>query len=126
MFGLVMGNGTRGWHEKDESSGKSGPFLSKIEVSRIVDFGLFTKISQLLQCISCSILIIWTFSWTFWKGLEVLSPMPFVPCHFDLPISSYGLWLKMPFCWLLKMTYNVEIDNFLWEHFLDLKCEEEL
>ena len=44
--------------------------------------------------------------------------MPLVPCHFDLPISSYGLWLKVPFCWLLKMTYNVEIDNFLWEHFL--------
>ena len=52
--------------------------------------------------------------------------MPLVPCHFDLPISSYGLWLKVPFCWLLKMTYNVEIDNFLWEHFLVLKCEEEL
>ena len=40
--------------------------------------------------------------------------MPLVPCHFDLPISSYGLLLKVPFCWLLKMTYNVEIDHFLW------------
>ena len=37
-----------------------------------------------------------------------------------------GLWLKVPFCWLLEMTYNVEIDNFLWEHFLDFKYEEEL
>ena len=52
--------------------------------------------------------------------------MSLVPCHFDLPIPSYGLWLKVPFCWLLKMTYNGEIDNFLWEHFLDFKCEEEL
>ena len=52
--------------------------------------------------------------------------MPLVPCHFDLPISSYGLWLKVPFCWLLKMTYNVEIDKFLWENFLYLGCEDEL
>ena len=52
--------------------------------------------------------------------------MPLVPCHFHLPISSYGLWLKVPFCWLLKMTYNVEIDNLLWEHLLDLECEDEL
>ena len=58
IFNLEINHGTRGWHDKDESSGKSGPFLSKIEVSRIVDFCHFTKISQLLQCISCSILII--------------------------------------------------------------------
>ena len=44
--------------------------------------------------------------------------MPLVPCHFGLPISSYGLWLKVPFCWLLKMTYNVEIDNFFVRAFL--------
>ena len=58
MFGLVMGHGTRGWHDKAEPSGKKWALLSKIEVLRIVDFCHFMKISQLLQCISCSILII--------------------------------------------------------------------
>ena len=58
MFNLEINHGTRGWHEKAESSGKKWALLSKIEVSRIVYFCHFTKISQLLQCISCSILII--------------------------------------------------------------------
>ena len=58
MFGLEINHGTRGWHEKAESSGRKWALLSKIEVSKIVDFFHFTKISQLLQCISCSILII--------------------------------------------------------------------
>ena len=47
--------GTRGKHGQADSNRKSGPLLSKNEISRINDFGHFTKISQLLQCISCSI-----------------------------------------------------------------------
>ena len=43
--------------------------------------------------------------------------MPLVPCHLDLPISSYGLWLKVHFCWLLNLTYNMEIDNFFMRAF---------
>ena len=58
MFNLEVNHGTRGWHDKAESSGKKWALLSKIEVLRIVDFCHFTKISQLLQCISCSMLII--------------------------------------------------------------------
>ena len=58
MFDLEINHGTRVWHDKAESSGRKWALLSKIEVSRIVDFCHFTKISQLLQCISCSILII--------------------------------------------------------------------
>ena len=50
--------------------------------------------------------------------------MPLVPCHLDLSISSYGLWLKRYFCWLLNLTYNVEIDNFLWVHCLDMEYED--
>ena len=56
MFDPEIKHGTRVWHDKAESSGKKWALLSKIEVLRIVDFGHFTKISQLLQCISCSIL----------------------------------------------------------------------
>ena len=40
--------GTRGKHGQVETSGKSGPLLVKNEVSRIIDFGHFTKISQLI------------------------------------------------------------------------------
>ena len=40
--------------------------------------------------------------------------------HFDIPCSSYKLWKKRCFCWLFKMTYNVQIHNFLWVHFFDL------
>ena len=47
--------GTRGKHGQADSSGKSGPLLSKNEISRINDFDHFTKISQLPQGISCSI-----------------------------------------------------------------------
>ena len=58
MFDLEINHGTHVWHDKAESSGKKWALLSKIEVSRIVDFCHFTKISQLLQCTYCSILII--------------------------------------------------------------------
>ena len=60
--------GTCGKHGQAETSGKSGALLVKNEVSKIIDFGHFTKISQLLQCISCSIFKLFTCSWTFWKG----------------------------------------------------------
>ena len=40
MFGLEINQGTRGWHDKAESSGRKWVLLSKIEVSRIVDFCL--------------------------------------------------------------------------------------
>ena len=43
MFNLEFNHGTRGWHDKDESSGERWALLSKIEVSRIVDFCHFTK-----------------------------------------------------------------------------------
>ena len=39
-------------------NGKKWALLSKIGVLRIVDFCKFMKISQLLQCTTCSILII--------------------------------------------------------------------
>ena len=58
MFDPEINHGTRVWHAKAESSGRKWALLSKIEVLRIVDFCKFMKISQLLQCISCSILII--------------------------------------------------------------------
>ena len=58
MFNLEINHGTRVWHDKAESSGRRWAPFVKNEVSRIIDFGHFTKISQLLQCISCSILII--------------------------------------------------------------------
>ena len=69
MFDLEINHGTRVWHDKAESSGRKWALLSKIEVSRIVDFCHFTKISQLLQGITCSIFKLFTCSWTFWKGL---------------------------------------------------------
>ena len=43
MFGLEINHGTRGWHDKAESSGSKWALLSKLEVSRIVDFCHFTK-----------------------------------------------------------------------------------
>ena len=61
--------GTRGKHGQVNSSGKSGAPFVKNEISRINDFGQFTKISQLLQCITCSIFKLCSCSWTFWKGL---------------------------------------------------------
>ena len=36
------------------------------------------------------------------------------------------LWQKRCFCWLFKMTYNVQIHNFLWVHILNLGDEDGL
>ena len=43
MFDLEINHGTRVWHDKAESSGRKWALLSKIEVSRIVDFLPFHK-----------------------------------------------------------------------------------
>ena len=43
MFDLEIKHGTRVWHDKAESSGRKWTLLSKIEVSRIVDFSAVQK-----------------------------------------------------------------------------------
>ena len=37
-----------------------------------------------------------------------------VSSHFDIPFSCMKLWQKRCFCWLFKMTYNVQIHNLLY------------
>ena len=103
---------------------KKWALLSKIEVSRIVDFCHFKKISQLLQCISCSILIIWNVLGHFGKVLKSSNQCLWSHVSliyqsqvmvFDLKCLFVDFWkwpimLKLiTFCESISWTWNVKM-----------------
>ena len=107
-------------------SAKDWAHLAKIAIWGIVDFWQFCKKGQLHQCITSSILTLWRCSWTFYKAWDVLWVTRLVSSQLSLPSSCMKLWQKRYFCWLFKMTYNVQIHNFLWVHILNLGAEDGL
>ena len=51
---------------------------------------------------------------------------PFGLISIESSMFMYEALTKMCFCWLFKMTYNVQIYIFLWVHILNLRAEDVL
>ena len=65
----------------------------------------------------------------FLEFLEILRcPLsnPFGIISICYSMLMYEALTKGCFCWLFKITYNVQIHNFLWVHILNLGDEYEL
>ena len=54
--------------------------------------------------------------------------MPLVPCHFDLQISSYGLWLKVPFVdfwkWPIMLRLITFCESISWTWSVKMSCRK--
>ena len=62
----------------------------------------------------------------FLESLRCPLRNPFVIISILYSMLMYEVLTKQCFCWPFKMTYNVQIHNFLWVHFWILGYEYEL
>ena len=62
----------------------------------------------------------------FLESLRCPLGNPFGLISIESSMFMYEALTKRGFCWLFKMTYNVQIYIFLWVHILNLGAEDEL